>query len=113
MFMKICSFELLPFFTRKLPEKMTLGALVIESDNFEFWVALGCLSECNELKQHALIRGLQLDVSLANAWAYLGKVPPIVLESFFFHFPGLSCNCKGELTLLFMYRPTNIAFTMS
>lgn len=60
--------------TWKLPEKMTLGALVIESDNFEFWVALGCLSECNELKQHALIRGLQLDVSLANAWAYLGKL---------------------------------------
>ncbi|XVE56309.1 hypothetical protein DITRI_Ditri03aG0228300 [Diplodiscus trichospermus] len=58
----------------KLSEKMTLGALVIESDNFEFWVALGCLAECNALKQHALIRGLQLDLSIANAWAYLGKL---------------------------------------
>ena len=26
------------------------------------------------LKQHALVRGLQLDVSLAFAWAHLGKV---------------------------------------
>ena len=57
-----------------------MGALVIESDNFEFWVALGCLSKCNALKQHALIRGLQLDVSIANAWAYLGKVPSTALE---------------------------------
>ncbi|XVE94342.1 hypothetical protein REPUB_Repub02eG0001100 [Reevesia pubescens] len=61
-------------FTWQLSEKMTLGALLLECDNFEFWVALGCLSECNALKQHALIRGLQLDVSLANAWAYLGKL---------------------------------------
>ncbi|XP_022764076.1 tetratricopeptide repeat protein SKI3 isoform X3 [Durio zibethinus] len=60
--------------TWQLSEKMTLGALLIESDNFEFWVALGCLSECNALKQHAFIRGLQLDVSIANAWAYLGKL---------------------------------------
>ncbi|XWS14326.1 hypothetical protein CRYUN_Cryun35bG0000500 [Craigia yunnanensis] len=60
--------------TWQLSQKMTLGALVIESDNFEFWVALGCLSKCNALKQHALIRGLQLDVSIANAWAYLGKL---------------------------------------
>ncbi|GMI82416.1 wax restorer [Hibiscus trionum] len=60
--------------TWKLPEKLTLGALALEGENFEFWVALSCLSECNALKQHALIRGLQLDVSLANAWAYLGKL---------------------------------------
>ncbi|KAK6277550.1 hypothetical protein POUND7_017873 [Theobroma cacao] len=60
--------------TWQLSEKMTFGALVLEGDNYEFWVALGCLSHCNALKQHALIRGLQLDVSLANAWAYLGKL---------------------------------------
>ncbi|OMP00932.1 Tetratricopeptide-like helical [Corchorus olitorius] len=57
----------------QLPEKMTLGALALEGDNCDFWVALGCLSQRNALKQHALIRGLQLEVSLANAWAYLGK----------------------------------------
>lgn len=53
---------------------MALGALLLEGDNCEFWVALGCLSGHNALKQHALIRGLQLDVSLAMGWAYLGKV---------------------------------------
>jgi superkiller protein 3 len=53
---------------------MALGALLLEGDNNEFWVALGCLSDHNALKQHALIRGLQLDVSLAVGWAYLGKV---------------------------------------
>ncbi|PPR82873.1 hypothetical protein GOBAR_AA37846 [Gossypium barbadense] len=59
--------------TWKLPEKLTLGALALEGENSEFWVALSCLTECNALKQHSLIRGLQLDVSLAYAWAYLGK----------------------------------------
>lgn len=59
---------------RSLSEKMCLGALLIEGHNNEFWVTLGCLSNHNVLKQHAFIRGLQLDVSLAIAWAYLGKV---------------------------------------
>lgn len=59
---------------------MALGALLLEGDNIEFWVALGCLSDHNALKQHALIRGLQLDVSLAVSWAYLGKA----LSLFFF-----------------------------
>ncbi|KAJ6414247.1 hypothetical protein OIU84_006965 [Salix udensis] len=58
----------------QLSEKMVLGALLLEGDNYEFWVALGCLSGYNALRQHALIRGLQLDVSLAVAWAYLGKL---------------------------------------
>lgn len=58
----------------QLSEKMVLGALLLEGDNYEFWVALGCLSGHNALRQHALIRGLQLDVSLAVAWAYLGKL---------------------------------------
>ncbi|KAF8014969.1 hypothetical protein BT93_H0690 [Corymbia citriodora subsp. variegata] len=58
----------------QLPEKMALGALLLEGDNHEFWVALGCLSDNHALKQHCLIRALQLDVSLAIAWAYLGKV---------------------------------------
>ncbi|PNX95913.1 tetratricopeptide repeat protein 37-like, partial [Trifolium pratense] len=59
---------------RQLAEKMSIGALLLEGDNYEFWVALGCLSDHNALNQHALIRGLQLNVSLAVAWGYLGKV---------------------------------------
>lgn len=58
----------------QLPEKMIIGGLLLESFNNEFWVALGCLSHRVELKQHAYIRSLQLDVSLAVAWAYLGKL---------------------------------------
>lgn len=65
---------------------MALGALLLEGDNSEFWVALGCLSDHNALKQHALIRGLHLNVSLAVAWAYLGKVPSNYID-FFFPFP--------------------------
>jgi len=51
-----------------------MGALLLEGDNYEFWLALGCLSDHNALNQHALIRALQLNVSLAVAWGYLGKV---------------------------------------
>ncbi|XP_015574671.1 tetratricopeptide repeat protein SKI3 isoform X1 [Ricinus communis] len=58
----------------QLSEKMALGALLLEGDNYEFWVALGCLSCHNAMKQHALIRGLQLDGSSVVAWAYLGKL---------------------------------------
>ncbi|PIA27465.1 hypothetical protein AQUCO_07700023v1 [Aquilegia coerulea] len=58
----------------KLPSKISLGGLLLEKDNSDFWVALGCLSRYTALKQHALIRSLQLDVSLAVAWAYLGKL---------------------------------------
>ncbi|KAM0061737.1 putative tetratricopeptide-like helical domain superfamily [Helianthus debilis subsp. tardiflorus] len=58
----------------ELPEKMIIGGLLLESCNNEFWVALGCLSHHVEMKQHAFIRSLQLDVSLAVAWAYLGKL---------------------------------------
>ncbi|XP_019423132.1 PREDICTED: tetratricopeptide repeat protein SKI3 [Lupinus angustifolius] len=57
-----------------LPEKMSLGALLLEGDNYEFWMALGCLSHHNALNHHALIRGLQLNLSLAVAWGYLGKL---------------------------------------
>lgn len=64
---------------------MALGALLLEGDNYEFWVALGCLSDHNALKQHALIRGLQLDVSLAVGWAYLGKVLSLTLFNCSFH----------------------------
>lgn len=53
---------------------MALGALLLECDNYESWVALGCLSEYGALKQHSLIRALQLDSSIAGAWAHLGKV---------------------------------------
>ncbi|XLT73078.1 hypothetical protein HN873_029504 [Arachis hypogaea] len=53
---------------------MCVGALLLEGDNYEFWVTLGCLSDQNTLNQHALIRGLQLNVSLAIAWGYLGKL---------------------------------------
>lgn len=59
---------------RKLPEKMALGALLLECDNSEFWVALGCMSDNSALKLHALIRALHLDVSLAVAWAFMGQV---------------------------------------
>ncbi|XP_010537256.1 PREDICTED: tetratricopeptide repeat protein SKI3 isoform X2 [Tarenaya hassleriana] len=58
----------------QLQEKMALGALLLECDNSEFWVALGCLSRHRALRLHALIRGLQLDVSLAIAWAYMGQL---------------------------------------
>ncbi|XP_029125489.1 tetratricopeptide repeat protein SKI3 isoform X1 [Cajanus cajan] len=61
-------------FSRQLEEKMSMGALLLEGDNYEFWLALGCLSDHNALNQHALIRGLQLNVSLAVAWGYLGKL---------------------------------------
>uniref|UniRef100_A0A7N0T3Q5 Tetratricopeptide repeat protein SKI3 n=1 Tax=Kalanchoe fedtschenkoi TaxID=63787 RepID=A0A7N0T3Q5_KALFE len=58
----------------QLSEKMPLGGLLLDACNCELWVALGCLSHHNALVQHAYIRGLQLDVSLATAWAYLGKL---------------------------------------
>ncbi|KAK7376053.1 hypothetical protein VNO78_34903 [Psophocarpus tetragonolobus] len=58
----------------KLAEKMSMGALLLEGDNYEFWLALGCLSNHKALNQHALIRALQLNVSLAIGWGYLGKL---------------------------------------
>ncbi|XP_020526306.1 tetratricopeptide repeat protein SKI3 isoform X1 [Amborella trichopoda] len=58
----------------QLAEKMSLGALMIEGNNDEFWVKLGCSSKNKALQQHALIRALQLDISNATAWAYLGKL---------------------------------------
>ncbi|KAK4276374.1 hypothetical protein QN277_019330 [Acacia crassicarpa] len=58
----------------QLSEKMSMGALLLESDNYEFWVALGYVADHISLKQHALIRGLQLNVSLAISWGYLGKL---------------------------------------
>ncbi|KAI3921846.1 hypothetical protein MKX01_005535 [Papaver californicum] len=58
----------------QLPEKMSVGALFLEGDSSDFWVIFGCLSTHSPMKQHALIRGLQLDASLATAWAYLGKL---------------------------------------
>lgn len=58
---------------------MLLGSLLLEGDNHEFWMALGCMSDHRALRQHAFIRGLHLDVSLASAWAYLGKVVPWAL----------------------------------
>ena len=57
---------------------MSLGGLLLEGNNNEFWVALGCLCDHSALKQHAFIRALQIDVSLAIAWAYLGKVVSII-----------------------------------
>lgn len=58
----------------QLPERLCMGSLMLEGVNNEFWVILGCLSYDSTLKQHALIRGLQLDPSLSVAWAYLGKL---------------------------------------
>ncbi|RVW51176.1 Tetratricopeptide repeat protein SKI3 [Vitis vinifera] len=55
-------------------KKCLWEACYFEGDNNEFWVTLGFVSGHNALKQHAFIRGLQLDVSLAVAWACLGKL---------------------------------------
>jgi len=60
---------------------MSMGALLLEGDSYEFWLALGCLSDHNALNQHALIRALQLNVSLAVAWGYLGKVLSCVIRN--------------------------------
>ncbi|KAM3409597.1 hypothetical protein ACQJBY_002095 [Aegilops geniculata] len=57
----------------ELPEKMSLGGLMLEPVNKDFWVTLGSVSSNQALKQHSLIRALQLDTSLSEAWAYLGK----------------------------------------
>ncbi|GAB4861700.1 hypothetical protein Ancab_036953 [Ancistrocladus abbreviatus] len=53
---------------------MSLGSLLLEGDNYELWVALACLSGHKALKHCAFSRGLQYDVSLAVAWACLGKL---------------------------------------
>lgn len=53
---------------------MALGGLLLDRVNKELWVLLGCLAKHHALKQHALIRGLQLDLTFSSAWAYLGKV---------------------------------------
>ncbi|GJM91390.1 hypothetical protein PR202_ga07754 [Eleusine coracana subsp. coracana] len=58
----------------ELPEKMSLGALILEPVNKDFWVTLGSISNNLTLKQHTFIRALHLDMSLSEAWAYLGKV---------------------------------------
>ncbi|XP_020253519.1 LOW QUALITY PROTEIN: tetratricopeptide repeat protein SKI3-like [Asparagus officinalis] len=58
----------------QIPERMSMGSLLLEGVNCESWVILSCLSKDPALKQHALIRGLQLDASLSIAWAYLGKM---------------------------------------
>ncbi|PKU77719.1 tetratricopeptide repeat protein SKI3 [Dendrobium catenatum] len=60
--------------TRQLSERMSLGSLMFEGVNCDFWVILACVTNDYALKQHALIRGLQLDNSLAVSWAYLGKL---------------------------------------
>ena len=61
-------------YNRKLSEKMSLGGLMLEPINKDFWVTLCSVSSNQALKQHSLIRALHLDMSLSEAWAYLGKV---------------------------------------
>lgn len=58
----------------ELPEKMSLGALILEPVNKNFWVTLGSISSNLTLKQHTFIRALHLDMCLSEAWAYLGKI---------------------------------------
>ncbi|PUZ40261.1 hypothetical protein GQ55_9G410100 [Panicum hallii var. hallii] len=58
----------------ELSEKMSLGALILEPVNKDFWVTLGSMSSDLALKQHSFIRALHLDMSLSEAWAYLGKI---------------------------------------
>ncbi|GAB4862128.1 hypothetical protein Ancab_037403 [Ancistrocladus abbreviatus] len=52
---------------------MSLGSLLLEGGNYELWVALAYLSGHKALKHYAFSTGLQYDVSLAVAWACLGK----------------------------------------
>ncbi|PKA60385.1 putative UDP-N-acetylglucosamine--peptide N-acetylglucosaminyltransferase SEC [Apostasia shenzhenica] len=59
---------------RHLPERMSLGSLISEGVNSEYWIILACVTNDYALKQHALVRGLQLDFSSAISWAYLGKL---------------------------------------
>jgi superkiller protein 3 len=61
-------------YNRELPEKMSLGGLILEPVNKDFWVTLGSVSSNQALKQHSFIRALHLDMSLSEAWAYLGKI---------------------------------------
>ncbi|KAF8728036.1 hypothetical protein HU200_018610 [Digitaria exilis] len=58
----------------ELTEKMSLGALILEPINKDFWVTLGSMSSDLALKQHSFIRALNLDMSMSEAWAYLGKI---------------------------------------
>ncbi|KAL5225280.1 hypothetical protein ABZP36_011919 [Zizania latifolia] len=58
----------------ELPEKMSLGGLILEPVNKDFWVTLGSVSSNQALKQHSFIRALHLDTSFSEAWAYLGKI---------------------------------------
>lgn len=85
--------------TRQLSEKMALGALLLEGDNYELWVALSCLSSHSALKQHALVRALQLDASLAGAWAHLGKV----IQRFFFSATSRFIQILFSLKITSMY----------
>lgn len=57
-----------------LAEVMALGALILESDNAELWITMGCLSKQRALQQHAFIRALQVNGFNALAWAHLGKL---------------------------------------
>jgi hypothetical protein len=63
--------ELTIVFTRQLSEKMVLGALLLEGDNYEFWVALGCLSGHNALRQRldqGIAIGCLLSCCLGISW---------------------------------------------
>lgn len=57
-----------------LAEVMALGALMLESDNAELWINMGCLSKQKAIQQHAFIRALQVNGFNALAWAHLGKL---------------------------------------
>ncbi|KAH9287903.1 hypothetical protein KI387_032020, partial [Taxus chinensis] len=57
-----------------LQESMALGGLILEGDNAEFWITMGCISKHKAIQQHAFIRALQVDGSHALAWAQLGKL---------------------------------------
>lgn len=57
-----------------LAEAMALGALILESDNAELWITMGCLSKQKAIQQHAFIRALQVNGFNALAWAHLGKL---------------------------------------
>ncbi|CAN6179417.1 unnamed protein product [Urochloa humidicola] len=82
---------------RELSEKMSLGALILETVNKDFWVTLGSMSSDLAFKQHSFIRALHLDMFLSEAWAYHGKAISswqkkhlIEIEALILHWP-----CRG------------------
>eukprot|EP00897_Mesotaenium_endlicherianum_P007151 jgi/Mesen1/6464/ME000033S05750 len=59
---------------RRAAEKVMAGALRLQPDSAHLWALMGALAQSGPLKQHALIRSLQLEPSCAPAWAGLSQL---------------------------------------